>query len=155
MNVALVRKAVVNTVPRMLRVLVRRTEAGMDLRKFLEVSTKHLGLNPCHAPRGWSWCSWTTFDRLGRDAGYWQAPLPLEVELLEEYVADGGTWRQPFGYTELAHIIVPRCFTWEVISAGAYESGVHHQDIVGLSERLTAEGIAHRLTDLVLEVKLY
>lgn len=126
-----------------------------DWHKFLAIASKHLSLNPCEAPGKWSWCAWTTFERLGEDAGYWTAPLPLESELLEEGTLDGGTWGQPFRYSQLAHLIVPRRFYWEQISAESFNSGVHMQDIGSLSERLTIEGIAHRLTELVLEVKLY
>lgn len=127
----------------------------MDWHKFLTVATEHLSLNPCSTHGKRSWCAWTTFERLGADAGYWTAPLPLASELLSENTSDGGTWGQPFRYSQIAHLIIPRRFYWEQISTEGFNSGVHMQDVEGLSERLTAEGIAHRLAELVLEVKLY
>lgn len=127
----------------------------MDWHKFLAIASKHMSLKPANVPGKWSWCAWTTFERLGEDAGYWTAPLPLETELLEDGTSDGGTWGQPFRYCQLAHVIVPRRFHSEQISAEGYNSGVYTQDVDGLSERLTVEGVVHRLTELVLEVKLY
>jgi hypothetical protein len=129
-------------------------ENTIDWRKFLEISSNHLALKPCGASSNWSWCSWTTFERLGEDAGYWTASLPLEAELLSESTSDGGRWGQPFHYSQLAHVIIPRRFYWEQISGG-FKCGFHQQDVAGLSKRLTAEGILHRLTEHVLEVKLY
>lgn len=127
----------------------------MDWYKFLSVATRHLSLNPCTAPGKRSWCAWTTFERLSEDAGYWTAPLPLETELLATGTSDGGTWVQPFRYSQIAHLVIPRRFYWEQIAAEGFGSGVHVQDVEGLSERLTSEGLSHRLTELVLEVKLY
>jgi hypothetical protein len=127
----------------------------MDWYKFLAITSKHLSLNPCSAPGKRSWCAWTTFKRLGEDAGYWAAPLPLETELLELSTSDGGAWGQPFLYSQIAHVIVPHRFYWEQISAEGFKSGVHMQDIEGLSERLTAADVPHRLAELVLEAKLY
>jgi hypothetical protein len=127
----------------------------MDWHRFLAVASRHLALSPCNVPGKWSWCAWTTFERLREDAGYWTAPLPLETELLAEGTSDGGAWGQPFRYSQLAHVIIPRHFCWEQVSAESFDSGVHEQDVEGLSERMTAEGIVHRLTEYVLEVKLY
>ena len=127
----------------------------MDWHRFLTIASNHLGLNPCSATSKWSWCAWTTFERIGEDAGYWTAPLPLETEILADGTSDGGTWGQPFRYEQLAHFIIPRRFYWEEISADGFKSGVHEQDIEGLSHKLTIAGMAHRLTELVLEVKLY
>jgi hypothetical protein len=127
----------------------------MDWHKFLIVATRHLSLDACEAPGKWSWCAWTTFERLAEDAGYWTAPLPLEAELLATGTSDGGTWGQPFLYSQIAHLIVPRRFYWERIADDGFTAGFHDQDIDGLSERLIHEVIAHRLTEHVLEVKLY
>ena len=127
----------------------------MDWQRFLAIASNHLAFKPCEVPGKWSWCGWTTFERLGEDAGYWTASLPLESELLSEGTSDGGSWGQPFRYTQLAHVLVPRRFYWEEISAEGFNSGVHEQDVQGLSDLLAAEGIFHRLNEYVLEVKLY
>src|SRR5262245_15184618 len=76
-----------------------------------------------------TWCSWTTFSRLKIDAGYWQAGLPTADELLENGVADGGAWGQPFLYGDISHIIIPREFSWERILPGQYDRGSKQQDI--------------------------
>lgn len=127
----------------------------MDWRNFLLTAGAHLGLNPCDVSHAWSWCSWTTFTRLGEDAGYWTAPLPLQSELLAESIADGGTWGQPFRYADLAHVVVPRRYVWENVSGDAYDFGMHEQDIVGLSKILKEEGIEHCVSDVVLDIKIY
>lgn len=67
-------------------------------------------------------------------------------------VASGG---QPFRYSDLAHIVIPREFFWETGALSSYRNGTWHQDIAALSTELTALGIDHRLTEIVLEVKLY
>jgi hypothetical protein len=107
-------------------------------------------------PQRRSWCSWTTYGRLLRDAGYWTGELPLEAELGELSVSDGGTWGQPFGYDDdLAHIIIPRTFIEEPWSGDAFRQWEHQQDIDGLSSLLTAAGIDHRLSEYALEVKRF
>jgi hypothetical protein len=127
----------------------------MDWQKFLMIAARHLEANPCHVPGKRSWCAWTTFARLGEDAGYWTAPLPLESELGQLGTSDGGNWVQPFHYSQIAHLIIPRKFYWEQFEEG-FTSGLHFQDLEGLSQKLLDQGItAHRLTDAVLEVKLY
>jgi hypothetical protein len=135
-----------------------------DLRAMLIISARHLQRpkstteNEFSAPgavsRLRSWCSWTTFDRLKSDAGYWTAELPLESELGESYVADGGTWGQPFPYGELAHIIIPRCFI-EEHSGVAFRQWAHEQDIDGLSQQLETADVRHYLSEYALEVKLF
>jgi hypothetical protein len=102
-----------------------------------------------------SWCSWTTFTRLAIDAGYWTHGLPRREDILETYIADGGIWGQPFSYADLAHIIVPREFYWESKIGPGWECGSRLQDIEALSKRLNANDVTHRLTDRLLEIKLY
>jgi len=102
-----------------------------------------------------SWCAWTTFDRLGDDAGYWTCGLPAESELRDSYIADGGTWGQPFSYAQLAHVIVPAEFYWEVVQPGDFRCGHKKQAIRDLSDRLSVRGVPHRLTEKILEIKLY
>ncbi|MBC5763323.1 hypothetical protein [Ramlibacter albus] len=102
-----------------------------------------------------SWCAWTTFKRLREDAGYWTAPLPIAAEVGDLGIRDGGTWQQPFVYDELAHVIVPRQFHWEQIGPRTFTSETVMQQVEALSARLEKHSIAHRLTDLLLEIKLY
>ena len=127
----------------------------MNWYKFFTTTARHLSLNPCASPGPATWCSWTTFARLGENAGYWTYPFPLESELLETGTTDGGTWGQPFAYHDIAHIIVPRRFFWDLATDKGYECGEHMQDIKGLSALLQQQDVEHRLTELVLEVKLY
>ncbi len=102
-----------------------------------------------------SWCAFTTFSSLQDLCVYWHCGLPSEHELLESYVADGGTWGQPFQYGDLAHIIFPASFRWERVFEGVYSEGTKTQPIGELAEELVRLGVPHRLTDLVLEVKVY
>ena len=137
-----------------------------QLRKFPLIATRHLQ-KPMKTLRSEfsdqhgkaylrSWCSWTTFDRLSTNAGYWTAELPLESELGEAYIQDGGTWGQPFGYEdELAHIIIPRKFCEEHSYTNVFRQWTHEQDIDGLSKIVAAAGIEHRISKFALEVKYY
>jgi len=92
---------------------------------------------------------------LREDIHYWQAGIPAENELCATYVADGGTWGQPFTYQDLAHVIVPRSFSWEFGVGTDFQCGTKVQDIDRLSHALSGAGINHRKTDLLLEIKLY
>ncbi|MFO1251873.1 MAG: hypothetical protein U1E77_12285 [Inhella sp.] len=74
---------------------------------------------------------------------------------METYTQDGGTWMQPFSYSDIAHLLIPATFYWERFSDRNFEHGEKMQNIALLSERLNAEKLPHRLTDLVLEIKLY
>lgn len=102
-----------------------------------------------------SWCSFTTFGRLEEDAGYWTFGLPAGEDIEAGWLRDGGVWGQPFRYRDIAHIILPRSFHWDVVVDGEWRSGVRTQDIRSLSGALRAEAIDHRLTELALEIKLY
>ena len=126
-----------------------------EWRLFFEISGQVLGKGHYVAELSDSWCAWTTFDQLVSNAVYWKAGLPNADELLPTYIADGGTWSQPFSYQELAHVIVPRTFDQEFVEDGQYRCVRKQQDIEELSRRLTEHGINHRKTDLVLEIKLY
>lgn len=101
-----------------------------------------------------SWCSWTTFSKLSDDVFYWQCGMPSTEELLPTCTEDGGTWSQSFFYQDIAHIVLPRTFRWET-TEGGYNTGVKTQDLDRLSQELSAAGVTHRLTELVLEIKLY
>lgn len=102
-----------------------------------------------------SWCSWITFTRLHEDSGYWTAGLPRREDILDTSIADGGIWKQPFSFSEVAHIILPREFYWESEPGDDWECGTRMQAIDKLSSKLKKIGIVHRVTDLVLEIKLY
>jgi hypothetical protein len=126
-----------------------------EWRRFLSIARQTLGRGSWPSWDSESWCAWTTFASLEHELTYWARGLPEESELLEKSTADGGTWMQPFAYSDIAHLIIPAKFYWEKISEGSFENGFKSQDIRRLAENLKAEGLSCRLTDLVLEVKLY
>lgn len=103
-----------------------------------------------------SWCAWTTFAALEYGGiHYWTCGIPEYTEILDTHIEDGGLWGQPFSYDDLAHIVIPKVFYWETEGGPQFQNGTKTQSINALSERLRAEGIEHRITDLVLEIKLY
>ncbi|CCF97979.1 hypothetical protein B7R78_0006950 [Ralstonia solanacearum] len=124
-------------------------------KTFFTTCADILGVGAPTASQSNTWCSWTTFGRLREDAGYWQSGLPNRSDIHDAWIGDGGVWRQPFPYADLAHIIIPREFYWERISKEGFESGVNLQNIESLSIELREKGIEHRKTDLLLEIKLY
>ena len=103
-----------------------------------------------------SWCAFTTFQRLVDDAGYWTNGLPLKADISPTHIGDCSVWGQPFAYADLAHIVIPKTFVWERYENGEWTEYVTQtQDIALLSKDLDAKSINHRLTNLVLEIKLY
>ena len=126
-----------------------------EWRTFFQLAANILGAGAAWAQASKSWCSWTTFPRLSDDAGYWTGGLPSLADIADTNIRDGGVRIQPFSYSELAHLIVPSRFLWESAPGPNYVSGIREQDINALSEQLSAVGIGHRLTNLVLEIKLY
>ncbi|MET2467034.1 hypothetical protein ABXT21_23600 [Ralstonia sp. SM1864_UCD524_TZ4] len=124
-------------------------------KTFFTACADILGTGASTAAQSNTWCSWTTFNRLREDAGYWQRGLPNHSDIYDAWIGDGGVWGQPFLYADLAHIIVPREFYWERISQEGFESGVRVQDIDNLSVELRTKRVDHRKTDLLLEIKLY
>ncbi|MGZ3241486.1 MAG: hypothetical protein ACXWIN_04830 [Burkholderiaceae bacterium] len=126
-----------------------------EWRLFLRTARRLLGKG---TPLSWgsdSWCAWTTFSSLESWLTYWHCGLPDVNELLETGTSDGGTWGQPFKYDDIAHFIIPATFYWEKVDGSEFHHGTKTQDIASLSAELTTLGIAHRKTDLVLEIKLY
>lgn len=119
-----------------------------EWKTFFEVCARLLGEGKWNIRFSKSWCSWTTFDRLEGDAGYWTAGLPGFTEIGNEALSDGGTWGQPFRYVDIAHVIVPKTFTTDL-------GDVRKQDINLLQRELETFGIESRLTERVLEIKLY
>ena len=59
---------------------------------------------------GRSRCAWTLFDRLSSDLHYWTCGLPALNDVGDTHIKDSGVWGQPFLYSSLAHIVVPRHF---------------------------------------------
>jgi len=103
-----------------------------------------------------SWCSFTTFERLAIDAGYWVHGLPRKEDIGDTYIKDGGVWGQPYLFDDLAHLIIPRKFYWERIEGGRWVGNGHDvQDIEHLSATLAVKQIAHSLSALALEIKCY
>jgi hypothetical protein len=124
-------------------------------KSFFLTSHKVLGHGAFNPQYSDSWCVWTTFSSLRRGVHYWSCGMPNQEDILDTHIADGGLWGQPFNYEDLAHIIVPANFYWETEDGPHFENGTKSQDISALSKQLSQEGIAHRVTDLVLEIKLY
>lgn len=124
-------------------------------RRFFLICAQHLGPGDRDPAISTSWCSYPTFGRLTADAGYWTMGLPSAEELETWGLRDGGTWGQPFRFEDLAHVIVPREFYWDRGQGAGWECGHRAQDLAALSAALHAANVDHRLTNLVLEVKLF
>lgn len=124
-------------------------------REFFLAASEVLGAGHRVDRLSASWCSWTTFGRLRSDAGYWTGGLPAPEDVGDSYIQDGGVWGQPFFFSDLAHLIVPREFFWESEIGPNYHNGTRVQALEVLSKQLAARGIPHRVTDLLLEIKCY
>jgi hypothetical protein len=145
--------------------------SAMDWPWFLATARRHLlqthrweyceGSPTSAEPVAATWCSFTTFGRLGDNAGYWTFPLPKDTELGRDATTDGGTWREPFRYEEIAHFLLPRRFYGEAYDGREAGGPVrffhwhHYQDIDGLSDLLKSAGIEHRLSTFALEIKRF
>jgi hypothetical protein len=125
-------------------------------RKLLETARRGLGSGRSQSWASDSWCAWTTFSSLEHWLTYWACGLPEADELLATGTADGGTWTQSFTYSDLAHLIIPARFYWETSTPDAgFQSGYKSQAIEKLSQELSRLEIPHRLSERVLEIKLY
>jgi len=124
-------------------------------KDFFQICSQTLGKGSQSEYLSESWCSWTTYSRLGLDAQYWASGIPSMDDIADTHIKDGSVWGQPFAYDEIAHVIIPKQFFWEKRSDGDYESGIKSQNIEQLSLELQNADIEHRLTDLMLEVKCY
>ena len=102
-----------------------------------------------------SWCAFTTYTSLRHGVNYWNCGFPDEEEVLDDRTGDGGLWSQSFLFADMAHIVVPAEFYWENFDGSDFLNGYKKQDIFGLSNLLTTSQIPHRVSPLVLEVKLY
>lgn len=127
----------------------------MEWFSFFKICAKTLGTGRRFAVQSQTWCAWTTFSKLQEDVHYWNAGLPNFDDIAESYIKDTAVWGQPFLYQDLAHIVIPREFYWECVSDRAFSNGSKYQDIKLLSVELNKANIAHRVTDVVLEIKLY
>lgn len=123
-------------------------------RLCLQTCRRILGFGDWDAYLSESWCAFTTHSSLTHGTYYFNCGFPAESECLDTHTADGGVWRQSFRYDDLAHLVVPKTFYWERTNEG-FQSGYKEQDIRLLSGELKKLGIQHRLTDLLLEIKLY
>lgn len=124
-------------------------------RSFFLICIEQLGADDQLAAASASWCAYTTFGRLNDDVGYWTMGLPAAEEVESWGIRDGGTWGQPFRFTDLAHVIVPARFYWERGQGSEWKCGYRTQDLRAVSACLHVAHVQHRLTDLVLEVKLF
>lgn len=124
-------------------------------RRFFELCSETLGRGARSSAASENWCAWTTFGSLADSVHYWSAGLPNPEDLSASGVGDRGVWGQPFLYRDIAHVIIPREFYWQNGELQEITSGVRKQDLDKLSAVLFAAGIEHRLTDLVLEIKVY
>jgi hypothetical protein len=125
-------------------------------RRFFITCAEVLGDGDSSRRFSKTWCAFTTFDRLSDDAGYFTYGLPRLRDIESAWIKDASSWSQPIPFSKLAHLIVPKSFYWEAMQPdGKLEHGTREQDIIRLSERLVEADIPHRLTELVLEIKLY
>lgn len=129
-----------------------------EWKKFFEIGARILGHGAHLAHLSTTWCAWTIFPALkgASDLNYWYSGLPNIEDLAETHIKDSpSVWGQPFPYDQLAHIIIPRAFCWDVIIDKKYQSGVKQQNIDQLSDALKVEQIPHRKIDYLLEIKLF
>lgn len=127
-----------------------------DWHSFFVIGNEVLGQGDHRQLESTSWCAWTTFDSLEcGEITYWSCGFPSRAEIYESYVGHGQVWTQYFHYAQLAHFIVPAQFYWQTAGGPEFRNGTKKQDIRLLSDRLSQSGISHRLTDILLEVKLY
>ena len=124
-------------------------------QEFLRTARRILGQGASVSWASKSWCAWTTFQSLSSEINYWKSGLPNEQDIFESHTADGGVWGQPFHYEQIAHFIIPTRFYWEKFENQVFTQGYTQQNIGKRSQELTLLEIPHRLTELVLEIKLY
>jgi hypothetical protein len=156
-------------------------------KKFFTICTETLGEGDRQLYCSQSWCAWTVFDRLGGDwlggaTGYWTGGLPALKDITDKYVWGGPwDWGDPFRYENLAHVIIPRRFSWIMTNprsrnyagadlsyfakkydpldnkteSSAEQVEFREQDIDSVAAQLTNANISFHKTDLVLEIKLF
>jgi hypothetical protein len=124
-------------------------------KNFLRICRQVLGKGAWDAYQSESWCAYTTFSSLEHGVHYWSCGFPDESDFCDTHTADGSLWRQPLQYQDLAHVIIPKSFYWEIITDKNFESGYKTQDLEMLSCELDKANISYRKTNLILEIKLY
>lgn len=122
---------------------------------FFTAASEVLGPGDRLAENSQSWCAWTTFERLSVDAGYWTRGLPAAEDIFETYIGDNGVWGQPFHFSQLAHVVVPRKFMCDEPPGPSWTYRERVQDLENLSAKLHAAEVPHRVTELILEIKCY
>lgn len=122
---------------------------------FFKTCSRMVGPGTSNQAHSESWCAWTTFGSLKDSVHYWSAGLPSEEYIASDHIRDSGPWGQPFLYRDIAHIILPRQFYWELATDLRFTTGTKHQNLDALSLELHRLNILHRITPLVLEIKLY
>ena len=134
------------------------TMTDQQWKTFFEACADVLGSDGHRDPaRSATWCAWTLFDRLSSDLHYWTCGLPALRDVGDSHIKDSGVWGQPFVYSTLAHVVIPRKFDWEAgdFANDTHTHGTKTQHLDELSTVLSSRGVPHRLTELVLEIKLY
>ncbi len=130
--------------------------ADAQWRCFFMCCIETLGSGSTDREYSESWVSWTTYQRLLDDAGYWGAGLPDPLELDQFRVGGGQVWRTAFFYSELAHVVVPRRFCRPYTRrARAGAASYREQDLHALSRALDQSGIEHEFSPLALQIRLF
>lgn len=124
-------------------------------RKFLIHCRQVLGEGASDPFLSRSWCAYTTFSSLEHGVYYFNSGFPDVEDCHGAGTADGSIWRQSISYGDLAHVVIPAVFYWEKIVNGSFTCGYKEQDLTLLSAALKQDGIQHRVTEKVLEIKLY
>jgi hypothetical protein len=137
-----------------LSLIVRRHMHTQEWIRFFDLCNELLGEGSHSLYHSQNWCSWITFDRITRDAGYWKCGLPRSGEYGDTGILDGGTWGQPFEYTSIAHLIIPSKFEFSDMYQGQFAHKEIEQNILGLSLKLHEEKIDHVISNWALELRL-
>jgi hypothetical protein len=122
---------------------------------FFVAASEVLGPGSRLAEKSQSWCAWITFEKLSVDAGYWTSGVPSREDIFATHIGDSGVWGQPFTFSQLAHIVVPRRFMCDEPPGPNWAYRERVQNLEGLSAKLHAAGVPHRVTELMLEIKCY
>ena len=64
-------------------------------------------------------------------------------------------WTQPFFYEQIAHIIIPRVFTFDKLVDNIRETWEAEQDVDRISTLLSAQGIQHNISQYAVDLKLF
>lgn len=128
---------------------------NIEWKNFFILCNEILGIGDINPVLSNNWCAWTTFSRLSNDSGYWTSGLPTLSYIDETHIKDNSSWKQPFLYQDIAHIIIPKEFFWEKISSNTYENGVKLQNIDLLSKVLDKANLYHNCSSYALDIKLF